>query len=127
MANLNNIYFNAAFCGALGGILAGRPNTSSTAADYATIINAAESVAQQIDSKIVFDAEVSTGAGITQLAITTNTIASDEQFKAGLLQEITRAVMLERYAISAVDADYDTYAVAIFTIWTAALAKLVTP
>lgn len=127
MAYLNNIYGNAAFVGTLGGLMSGRAITSATAADYAVPRAAAAAFAVAVDALIAFDALVTTGAGITQLAITTNTIAADEQWRAGLLQEICRACWTGRFATAAEAAAATTMATAVFTLWTAALANLVTP
>lgn len=127
MAILNNIYYNAAFQGAMEGILTGRDFTSSTAADYASAVNAAEAYALQVDSIIVFDALVTTGASNTQLAITTNTIAANEQHRAGLLQALSRAKFSGRRASSTTQADYTDEAAAVKAAWTQGLTKLVTP
>jgi hypothetical protein len=127
MAYNNNIYGNAAFCGALEGIMNGRTITSSTATDYATQCNAAAAFASELDSLIAFDALVSTGAGITQLAITTNTIAANEQWRAGLLQALSRAYFADRNFTDTTVADYATAAGAVKAVWTQGLTKLVTP
>jgi hypothetical protein len=128
MAYLNNIYGNAAFVGCLAGMLHGKSISSTTAADYDTLKVAALAQAVDVDALIAFDAEVSTGADITQLAITTNTIASDEQFKAGLLQAICYATHAEKFTKSAsVGGGQTALAAAIFAAWTSAKAGLVTP
>jgi len=129
MANLNDIYFNAAYTGSLGGMLSGRAVSSTTAGDYTAIRAAAVAAAQAVDALIAFDALVTTAMSFTQLAITTNTIASNEQWRAGLLQQICRSVWTGRLPVSAAEATAAsaTLAPAIFTLWTAALADLVTP
>jgi hypothetical protein len=127
MANLNNIYFNAAYIGAFEGLLTGRPLLDATQADYLVATQAAQALAQRVDSKIVFDALVTTGAAITQLAITTNVIAANEQHRAGLLQAICRAATNGRPLTDITAADYDAMAAAIFAAWTEALLLLVTP
>lgn len=124
---LNNIYGNAAFQGALEGMLTGRRQTSTTQADYADVVNAAAAVAAAVDALIAFDALVTTGAAITQLAITTNTIAANEQHRAGLLQAITRAQFSGRNATSATAATYAVDAAAIKEVWDEGLTELVTP
>lgn len=127
MAILNNIYYNAAFSGAMEGILANRAFTSSTAANYATAVNAAEAYALKLDSLIAFDALVTTGASNTQLAITTNTIAANEQWRAGLLQALSRAQFWGRSISSTTQAEYAEEAAAVVAAWTQGLTKLVTP
>lgn len=128
MAYLNNIYGNAAFVGCLAGMLSGKEIRSSTAADYNAICAAAIAMAIDVDALIAFDALVTTGAAITQLAITTNVIAADEQWRAGLLQAIAQAVTHSRYTLSASVAGAQTVsAAAIHACWTTAVALLVTP
>jgi len=126
MAYLNNIYGNAAFVGAYSAMFDGRSPLSATATDYLPQKTAALAIAVAVDALILFDALVSTGAGITQLAITTNTIAANEQFRAGLLQSITYAVFSGRSPASTLAASAVT-AAAIFAIWTEGLLGLVTP
>lgn len=130
MAYLNNIYGNAAFVGALAGMMGNRGPAPGTpaAADYAAVCNKAAALAVDVDALIVFDALVTTGAGITQLAITTNTIAANEQWRAGLLQALTTSIMWGRVPSSVTAAGLQaTIAAAIFQCWTQGLTKLVTP
>jgi len=128
MANNNNIYYNAAYCGFIEGALAGRNPTSSTATDYLDLTQAAQAFAQRVDSLIAEDALVSTGGGDpSQLAITTNTIAADEQWRAGLLQSVCRGIIAGRYPTSEVAGDYATPAAAAKAVWTEGLLLLVTP
>lgn len=127
MAYLNNIYGNAAYTGFIKGALSGRQITSPTAADYLTLKTAALAFAVEVDSKIAFDALVTTGSAITQLAITTNVIAANEQWRAGLLHDLCAAVIDDRYTLDAVSADYNTLASAVFAAWTELVAGLVTP
>lgn len=47
--------YNAAFAGALAGIVA-RWSTDTVPADYSPIVNAAAAFAREVDSKIAFDA-----------------------------------------------------------------------
>lgn len=123
MAYNNNIYGNAAFCGFIEGALAGRANQVATAG----LLAAATQFAIEVDALIVFDATVTTGSAITQLAITTNTIAANEQWKAGLLQALCAAEMNGRYSESADTTLYNTAAADIFAAWTTLKAGLVTP
>lgn len=127
MAYLNNIYGNAAYCGFIKGNLTGRKSTSTTATDYLTLKTAALAFAAQVDSLIVFDALVSTNAGITQLAITTNTIAANEQWRAGILKDICAAQMSGAFSFDATQADYTKDAAAVFAIWTEMILGLTTP
>lgn len=126
MAYLNNIYGNAAYCGFIKGNLTGRKSTSSVATDYLALKTAALAFAVAVDALIVFDALVSTGAGITQLAITTNTIAANEQWRAGLLKDICAAQMSGSYT-QGIGASYTADAAAIFAIWTEMILGLTTP
>ena len=105
----------------------GRSISSSVVADYNTPRAAAAAFASLVDALIVFDPLVTTGAAITQLAVTTNTIAANEQFRSGLLQEICRSVWSGRSATAAEAGAASALATAVFTLWTAALANLVTP
>ena len=127
MAYLNNIYGNAAYTGAIRGMASGRPLKSGTAADYLKMTQAAQAIAIEVDSLIPFDAAVTTGAGITQLAITTNTIAAAEQWKAGLLSDIASAAMDGRFPTDTTAADYLAVAQAIVALWTEAVLLLVIP
>jgi hypothetical protein len=126
MAYLNNIYGNAAYVGFYSGMQAGRTKGSATATDYLSMKTFALAVAVAVDALIVFDALVSTGAGITQLAITTNTIAANEQFRAGLLQAICYAAAEGRQGLQA-PGSQSALAAYIFAAWTEGLLGLVTP
>jgi hypothetical protein len=128
MPYLNNIYGNAAFVGCFSGMLHGKSIKSATSADYSAARAAAAAMAVDIDALIAFDALVTTGASITQLDPTTNTIAANEQWRAGLLQQICYAVHAGKYTESAAVAGGQTaLAAAIFAAWTQALTSLVTP
>ncbi len=129
MAYLNNIYGNAAFTGFYAGMCEARSIIkSSTATDYEALCDAAEAMAIDVDALIVFDALVSTGAGITQLAITTNTIAADEQWRAGLLHDLCAAQARYQYTEStAVAGAMTANAAAIHAAWVQGLTHLVTP
>lgn len=128
MAYLNNIYGNAAFVGCFAGMLHGKNIKLATSASYDLASAAAIQQAIDVDALIVFDALVSTGAGITQLAITTNTIAANEQWRAGLLQALCYATHAGKYTENATVAGGQTVlAAAIFAAWTSGIARLVTP
>lgn len=137
MALLNNIYYNAAYIGFIEGAIEGRgiyPNINAAGADisaiagtYLTLTQAAQAFATEVDSLIPFDALVSTGASNTQLAVTTNTIAANEQWRAGLLRSICRAALAGRYGLDAVAVDYAGLAAACKAAWTEGLLLLVTP
>ncbi len=127
MAYLNNIYGNAAYTGFCKGALEGRKPISAVALDYAALKAAALAFAAEVDALITFDALVSTGAGITQLAITTNTIAANEQWRAGLLHDLCAANVGGSFPTSATATDYAQIAAAIFAQWTELVAGLVTP
>jgi hypothetical protein len=128
MAYLNNIYGNAAMVGFYAGMLAGQTGGSAVATDYLRLKNAAVAMAIDVDALIVFDALVSTAMGITQLAITTNTIAANEQFRAGLLQALCYSQGFQRPDFDATGAGLQlTQANAIFAAWTEGLLGLVVP
>lgn len=137
MANNNNIYYNAAFCGFIGGALQGRAIKSSpVAADYLDLTQAAQAFAQRVDSLIVEDVLVTTGGGSpAQLDMIVNvppptpnnTIAANEQWRAGVLKDICMAVVAGRYPTSEVAADYADLAAATFAAFTEAKLLLVTP
>lgn len=128
MANNNNIYYNAAYCGFIQGALQGRNQTSSTATDYLDLTQAAQAFAQRVDSLIAESALVSTGGGDpSQLAITTNTIAANEQWRAALLQSICAGQTAGRYPKSETSADYATPAAAAHAAWVEGLLLLVIP
>lgn len=129
MANNNNIYYNAAYSGFIGGALQGRAIKSSpVAADYLDLTQAAQAFAQRVDSLIAESALVSTGGGDpSQLAITTNTIAANEQWRGALLHDICMGLVAGRYPTSEVAADYANLATAAAAVFTEGLLLLVTP
>jgi len=128
MAYLNNIYGNAAYVGCFAAMLHARSPISAVSGDYTAIKTAALAQAVDIDALIAFDALVTTGAGITQLAITTNTIAADEQWRAGALQALCYATHAGKLTTDATVAGGQTVlAAAIFAAWTSLISGLVTP
>jgi hypothetical protein len=132
MANvyLNNIYGNAAFTGFYAGMLAQRniTNATSTAPVYATPLAAAQILAAAVDATITFDALVTTNMAITQLAITTNTIAANEQWRAGLLHSLCfAAVFGSTWSSASATAAGAALALAIKAAWTEGLTGLVVP
>ena len=125
MAINNDAYYNAAFAGALEGIVEGRTISSATATDYATPVNAAEAFALEIDSLIVEDALVATGAGDAScLAGSTSTIVFNGRYRPMLLQACARAYFSGRNYSDAVVADYAVAAAAVKAVWTQGLTKL---
>jgi len=127
MSNNNNIYFNAACVGFMSGALAGRRSDDATAGDYGSLANAAAAFAAELDSLITFDSLVTTNASNTQLAITTNTIAANEQWRAGAMQALCHGQIQGRYSTDATQADWATDAAAVKAAWTELLTKLTTP
>lgn len=123
MAINNNIYFNSALVGFLSGALAGRSVPSSNAALQADAV----AFATEVDSLIPFDALVSTGASNTQLAITTNTIAANEQHRGELLRSLCFAAMYGRFPISSAATDYLAVATGVVAAFNASLASLAIP
>jgi hypothetical protein len=123
MVLLNNIYFNAAYTGFIKGALMARQGATLTAG----LVTAATTYATKVDSLIPFDALVTTGASNTQLAITTNTIAANEQWRAGMLHDLAFAQLAGSYTEDAVATDYTARATTLVASWTTAIAGLVTP
>jgi hypothetical protein len=127
MANNNNIYYNEAYRAFIKGALAGRKFTSAVQASYLKVTQSAQAFAQAVDALIPFDALVTTGAAITQLAITTNTIAANEQHRAGLLGDICFSQISGSYSEDATVGDWGTAAAACVAAWNEALLLLVVP
>ncbi len=129
MPYINNIYGNAAFVGCFAGMLHGKGIQNDDSDSYDALRVAAVAMAVDIDALIPYDGLVTTAApSITQLAVTTNTIAANEQWRAGLLEKICYAVHAGRYTENATVAGRQTgLAAAIFAAWTEALTGLVTP
>jgi len=123
MANNNNIYFNAAFCGFMKANLKGR----KPVAVVAGLKGAAAAFAAAVDALIPVDALVTTNAAATQLAITTNTIAANEQFRAGLLKDLCEAGCDGMLSTDSTQADWTPLATAIVAQWNDAIGSLVTP
>lgn len=126
MAVNNNIYLNAAYCGFVRGALDGR-GVGLSAANLTALKAAAQAFAAQVDAGIAFDALVTTGASNTQLAITTNTIAANEQWRAGLLEDLCYGQISGRFSFDSVQANWADEATAIVAAWTALVAGLTTP
>lgn len=125
MPILNDLLYNHAVIGAVAGLLDGRPVTSSTAADYATAVNAAEAFALQLDSIIPEDATISTGGGdASQLALSSSANAYNALAKSSLIRELSRSQFSGRFSSSAVQADYSAEAAAVKAAYTQALTKL---
>lgn len=130
MAYLNNIYGNAAFNGFYAGMLAGRTYKSgAVAADFTALKTAALAMAADVDALIAESALVSTGGGDpTQLAITTNTIAANEQHRAELLSRLCYGAAQGRYTENATVAGGQTaQAASIVAAWTEGVTGLTTP
>lgn len=129
MAYLNNIYGNAAYVGFFTGMCKARSILKSqTATDYLALKASAVAMAIDVDALIAFDALVTTGSAITQLAITTNTIAANEQWRASLLQNLCEAEAYAQYTLDAtVAGNFTANAAAVFAAWTEALLGLVIP
>lgn len=132
MAYLNNIYGNAAFVGFYSGMFFQQGIKSDVAggvnANYAPQLAAAVAMAVDVDALITFDALVTTGSNITQLAITTNTIAANEQFRGGLLQALCFAVTAGQVQLDAtIAASRTARANAIHAAWAEGITGLVTP
>lgn len=128
MAYLNNIYGNAAYTGFYTGQISGRSIHDTTAADYLIYKTTSLTLAIAVDALITFDALVTTGSNITQLAITTNTIAANEQWRAGLLHSLCFAtVQSSTFTAAGATAGAAALAAGIFAAWTEGLVGLTTP
>lgn len=128
MAINNNCLYNAAIAGFMEAALAGRSLESGfgTAATYATLVATAAAFAAAVDALIPFDATITTGASNTILAITTNTIAGNEQAKINLMSRISCGVLWGR--ASGVATDYTTgIAAQVVAAYTEALTVIVVP
>ncbi len=130
MAYLNNIYGNAAYTGFYCGqaAAAGSGIHDTTAADYLILKTTSLTLAVAVDALITFDALVTTGSAITQLAITTNTIAANEQWRAGLLHSLCFGAVQGRvFTAAGATAGATALAAGIFAAWTEGLVGLVVP
>ncbi len=129
MAVINNIYLNAAYTAACEAALEGRA-LPSLAGEITAIKTAAAAFAAEVDAAVnggALDALVTTGGSNTQLAISTNTIAANEQWRAGLLHGVCRAALAGRDIKGLVAANFAADAAKIATIWANLVAALVTP
>lgn len=125
MAILNDCVYNAAFTGALAGALSGRPFDSTTAADYATQVNAADAFALQLDSLVAENASLSTGGGnASMVAPTTSTIVFTQTVYVQAVYALAFAQFSGRSISSTTQAGYSGEAAACFAALTQALTKL---
>lgn len=130
MANNNNCLYNAAligFCAANSGWL-----QSATAADYLAFKNAAVAFATQVDSKIPFDALITTASNNAAMLVDTgsNTIQSNTQLRPMLMMQICQSVMAGRYQADAqaqLASNWDAIASRIAALYTEMLLGLVSP
>lgn len=126
----NNCLYNAAlvgFCAANSGWI-----SSTNAADYLAFKNAAVAFATQVDSKIPFDALITTASNNAAMLVDTgsNTIQSNTQFRPALLQQICQNVMAGRYNASAaaqVASYWDAIATSIVALYTEMLIGFTSP
>lgn len=126
----NNALYNAALIGFMSGQAAWL--LDPVAADYLAFKNAAVAFATQVDSKIAFDALITTASNNATMLVDTasNTIQSNTQMRPALLQAICQSVMAGRYvnsAAAAVPAFWDLIAASIAGAYTEALIGLVSP
>lgn len=99
----NNTYGNAALCGAIRGILAGRSSVGATSPLTANDVTVARAFAVEVDARInAADAQVTTNANVTMLvADTSNTIQANCLFKSLLLEGICYSLWSGREATQA--------------------------
>lgn len=129
MANNNNCYFNAAIAGFVAGALAVRsPPGTGTPTDYAGLKNAAVAFATRLDSKIAFDALVTTANNDPSMLVSSNqTIQSNTILRCALLQAIVTGAISGTFPTSTTAADYDALATHLAAVFTEALLGLVSP
>jgi hypothetical protein len=129
MTIANNCYFNAAIAGFLAGVVGGRsPPATGTATDYVGLKNAAVAFATQLDSKIAFDALVTTANNDPSMLVSSNhTIQSNTILRPMLLATIVAGALSGQWPTSTTAADYDTLAGHIAAVFTEALLGIVSP
>lgn len=109
----NQSVYNAALDGAMAGMLAGRPLTDTTTADYAAFGNAATIFATKLDSLIATNASLSTGAAGTTVPPTTALITATLNALGHLAFGLSFAYFYQRPALDVTLADYTALATAI--------------
>lgn len=125
MSNHNNLIFNAALIGALGGMQQGGAPTSGTAADYNTTVQAAKAFATQVDAGIPEDSTITSGgAGVAIASAASDNVAIT---KCNLMGQVSQSYWSGRKAVSATPADYAQAALACIAAYTEALAQTVIP
>lgn len=102
------VIHDACEAGALAGLIAGRNQTGTAAASYATLVGIAKAVADQF---IVFNA--ASGAAIAD---------ADKASIGPVVQAVAEGIMLGRSPLSIVPADYNDYAGDIYYIAKEAIA-----
>lgn len=130
MAIQNDCLYNAAligYCSGNSGWIA-----SATSTDYLGFKGAAVAFATQVDSKIPFDALITTASNNAAMLVDTasNTIQSNTQMRPALMQQICSSVMAGRYESDApaqVPAYWDNIATRIAALYTEMLIGLVSP
>ena len=129
MTIANNCYFNAGIAGFIAGALSQRsPPGTGTATDYAALKNAAVAFATQLDSKIAFDALVTTANNDASMLVSSNhTIQSNTILRPALLANIVAGAIAGTFPTSTTAADYDTLAGHIAAVFTEALLGIVSP
>jgi hypothetical protein len=126
----NNCYLNAGVMGFIAGALAVRsPPGSGTATDYAQLKNSALAFATQLDSKIAFDALVTTANNDPTMLVDTgdHTIQSNTIIRPMLLASIVQGAIAGTFPTSTTAADYDTLATHVAALFTEALLAITSP
>lgn len=106
-ASNNARYFDAAYRGFIFSVMAERPYTSRTAADYLDITQAADAFATAVDGQIAVDADAN-----TQLE------------RANLIAEICKGVLFGRAYTNESSANYTLLAQQVAAIYTESLLLL---
>jgi len=128
MAIANNCYFNAAYLGFIAGAMAGR-TPPLTAEDSEALTTNAAAFATEVDSKIPFDALVTTANNDPTMLVDTasHTIQSDTILRPMALQTICAATMQGKFPTSSTAADYSDAADRVAALFTETVENLVSP
>jgi hypothetical protein len=130
MTIANNCYLNAAVMGFIAGALSSRtPPPSGTATDYAHLKNSALAFATRLDSKIAFDALVTTANNDPTMLVSTasQTIQSNTVIRPMLLASIVQGAVSGTYPTSTTASDYDALATHVAAVFTEALLAITSP
>ena len=123
MTTHNDLLYNAAVAGFVGGSMANRNFTSPSEGHYTSLVDAAEAFATQVDSKISNDNTISAADG-DALPPTTDAITQAQSGKVECMKAICMAAVSGRVYRSSTALDYDGLADIIAAEYAAAIAAL---